>query len=108
VERHALAVEEPAEHDRRLLEMVEAVLDRQERHAERAEFALVPTGAEPELDAAAAQVVDRDRALTEHAGVAVTDAEDETADAHARRRASERRHRRDALERGARRVGEVG
>ena len=69
---------------------------------------LVPARAEPELDAPAAQVVDGDGRLTEHAGIAVADAEHQAADAHPRRRRRERRHRRDAFERRARRVGEVG
>ena len=105
VEGDALAVEEAAEHDRGLLELVEAVLDRQERHAEGAELALVPAGAEPELDAAAAQVVDGDRGLAEHARIPIADAEDQAADRAPRVVvAGERRHRRDAFERRARRI----
>ena len=52
VEGDALAVEESAQHDRGLLELIEAVLDRQERHPEGAELVLVPARAEAELDAA--------------------------------------------------------
>jgi len=108
VERYALPVEEPTQHDCALLELVEAILDRQERHPERAELMLVPAGAESDLRPPAAQMVDRHGGLTEHARVAVPDAEDEAADADAGRRGGECRHRRDALERRSRRVGEVG
>src|SRR5439155_26839435 len=107
VEGHALAVEEPAEHGGRLLEEVEPLADRRERDAEGAALDLVPPRADAELAAAAADVVDRHRRFGEHADRPVADAEHETADAHAARLGGERGHRRDALERGLRRVGEV-
>jgi hypothetical protein len=88
IEGHALAVEESAQHDRGLLELIEAILDRQERHPEGAELVLVPARAEPELGAAPAQVVDRDGGFAEHARVSVADAKDQTADAYARRGAA--------------------
>src|SRR5581483_9521570 len=55
----------------------------------------------------AAQMVDGDGRLREHAERAVADAEDETADPHAAGLARERRHGRDALERRLRRVRDV-
>ena len=67
-----------------LLDLVEPVLDRQERHVERVELGLVPARADAELAPAARDVVDAGRRLHEHADVPVADAENEAADPDAR------------------------
>src|SRR5437016_824128 len=64
-ERDALAVEEGAQGLRRLLHLVEPLLDRRERNAEGARLDLVPYRADAEFAAPAAQVIDGDRGLRE-------------------------------------------
>src|SRR5437667_8171898 len=64
-ERDALAVEEGAQDLRRLLQQVEPLLDRRERDAEGTRLDLVPSRADAELAAPAAQVIDGDRGLRE-------------------------------------------
>src|SRR5438445_7184302 len=107
-ERHLLAVEEPSEHRGRLLEQIQPLPDGGERDAEGAALDLVPPRADAELATAAAHVVDGHRRLGEHPDRPVADAEHEAADADAARLGGERCHRGDALERGLRRIGEVG
>src|SRR5437773_2850065 len=106
-ERDALAVEEGAQDLRRLLQLVEPLLDRRERNAEGARLDLVPSRADAELAAPAAQVIDGDRGLREQTDGPVAHAEDQAADPHPLRLRSERGHGRHALEGRLRRVGEV-
>src|SRR5436190_377962 len=106
-ERDALAVEEGAQGLRRLLQQVEPLLDRRERDAEGTRLDLVPSRADAELAAPAAQVVDGDRRLREQTDRPVADAEDETTDPHPLGLRGERGHGRHPLEGRLRRVGEV-
>jgi len=91
----------------KLVFLVEARTDAAEGDTERTRLDLVPPGADAELAAPAAQVIDRDRGLREHARGSVAHAEDEAADPHPARLRRERRHRRDALERWLRGVGQI-
>ena len=63
----------------RLLEPLEALLQRRERHAEARVLLLEPGGADAEVGAAAGQHVERGHRLDEDAGVAVGDAGDHRA-----------------------------
>src|SRR5262249_35981165 len=74
---------------------------------EGAELGFVPPGADAELAAAAAQVVDGDRRLGEHPGGAIARAEDEAPDPDAGRAARERGHRRHALEGRLGRIAQI-
>src|SRR5437016_13238090 len=73
------------------------LLDRRERDAEGARLDLVPSRADAELAAPAAQVIDGDRGLREQTDGPGAHAEDQAADPHPLRLRSERGHGRHAL-----------
>src|SRR5437667_9308826 len=106
-ERDALAVQEGAQGLRRLLQQVEPLLDRRERDAEGTRLDLVPSRADAELAAPAAQVIDGDRGLREQTDGPVAHAEDQAADPHPLRLRGERGHGRDAPEGPPRRARQV-
>src|SRR5947209_4866675 len=84
-EVRAPLVEEQPQDLRVLLELVLALADRRERQAVRRELRFVPADAEPAVGTPAREVIDGAHGLGEHAGMAVADAEDETAHANSRR-----------------------
>ena len=86
-ERDAVARQQPADDRERLLEARDAVVV---RDPERAELLLVPAGAEPEHEAAAADLVDRRGHPRDQTGRVEPGARDERPEPHALRRGRER------------------
>ena len=91
-----------AAHDRELLlEHLHARAQRREGEAVRLVLALVPAGAEAELDAAAGDVIDGGHGLGEHGGMTEGRRRDEHAEPEARRDRRQAGQRRPGLERAA-------
>lgn len=73
-ERRRVLTEEPDDHLARLLEAVTALARAPERNAVGTGFLLVPTGADPDLEATARDDVERRRHIRQHGGVPIVDA----------------------------------
>src|SRR5262249_46487918 len=96
--RRPLVRPQAADDADRLFELVEAIADREEGNAVRAELGLVPAGAEAALHATSAHVIDRREGLRQHRRVPVADTVDEAAHADVARLTGEGRVRRDGVE----------
>ena len=103
-EGRRLLREEPDQDLAGLLEAVAALLGRPELDAVGAGFLLVPAGADPELEAAVRDDVERGGHVGEHGRVPVVDPRHEHPEAEAPRGLGQRRQRDPPLEAGARRV----
>jgi hypothetical protein len=91
-----------------LLELVHPFAQLGEREAERLVLALVPAGAEPELDATAGDVVCSRHHLRQLAGAAKGDRRDERPEPEALGHGGKRGDRRPGIQRDARRILEDG
>src|SRR2546422_6148319 len=91
-------IEQQPQDLRVLLELVLALFDRRKWDSVGSEFDLIPTRAEAAVRPAARELIDRAHRLREYAGVAVSDAEHQAANANACRLHGDGGHGRDRLE----------